>query len=76
MVLQVPLYAYALTKIYKGIDVSRVEYRALSDTRPGAMPGKAYPHCLQLLTVDRKTGNLNRDTVAADEMDRALGKVA
>ena len=75
VVLQVPLYAYALTQIYNDVEVSRVEYRPLRQTKPGAQPGKARPHCMQLYQVDRKTGVLKQDEDAATRMERALDNV-
>lgn len=75
VVLQVPLYAYALTRIRDDVDVSRVEYRPLRETRPGASPGTARPHCLQLYQVDKKTGVLRRNEDDAAKMERALDAV-
>ena len=75
VVLQVPLYAYALTQIKSDVEVSRVEYRPLRETKPGATPGKARPHCMQLYQVDRKTGVLNWCEEDAAKMERALDSV-
>jgi hypothetical protein len=76
VVLQVPLYAFALAQILKDVDVSRVEYRALNETKPKASPGKAYPHCLQLYEVNHKTGELEWNESDAEKMDRALDAVS
>ena len=71
VVLQVPLYAYALSRILDNVEVARVEYRALSGTKPGAKPGDAYPHCLQLLLVNPKTRvlKLNDEDITARVSD-------
>jgi len=75
VVLQVPLYAYALTQIRPDVEVSRVEYRPLRETKTGASPGKARAHCLQLYQVDKKSGALKRNEEDTGKMDRALDSV-
>lgn len=75
VVLQVPLYAHALTQLTDHAEVSRVEYRPLGETKPGASPGKARAHCLQLYGVDKKTGDLVRNENDMAKMDNALNMV-
>ncbi len=71
VVIQIPLYAYALSKLHPEHEIARVEYLTLGK------PGSALP--LQLYTVDRKTGQLNSDADAADQwnesLDRAIAHV-
>jgi len=76
VVLQVPLYAYALTQLRDDAVVSRVEYHPLRQTKPGATPGTARPHCLQLYQVDKKTGVLKENEQDAAKMERALACVS
>ena len=68
VVLQVPLYAYALTQLSPGTRVSRVEYRALLQRKQ--------VHSLELQQVDKRTEVrfANKDAVA--KMERALDAVA
>jgi hypothetical protein len=75
VVLQVPLYAYALSRILDNVEVARVEYRALSGTKPGATPGDAYPHCLQLFLVNPKTTALELNDEDVTKMECALDAV-
>jgi len=67
VVLQVPLYAYALSKIRPGMVPARIEYRAIA-TREAL-------HSLRLYRYDEKEGPI-RDTEASDMMKRALDAVA
>lgn len=68
VVLQVPLYAYALTQLRPGKVPARVEYRALKQP--------ALCHSLQLVTVDRKRGEASADAEARAQLERALDAVA
>jgi hypothetical protein len=68
VVLQVPLYAYALTRLRPGSRVARVEYRAIKQ--------REEVHSLQLVHVDRKAGALVEDEEAARLMESALDAVA
>ena len=66
IVLQVPLYAWALTQLNPGKEVCRVEYRALKQRKLG--------HTLQLYQVT-KTNRWRRRTIHA-KMDAALDAAA
>lgn len=68
VVLQVPLYAYALSQLRPGTAVSRVEYRALKQ--------RAVLHSLQLVEVDRKNKELLSGDEDAAKMSAALDAVA
>jgi len=68
VVLQVPLYAYALTQLRPGAVVSRVEYRALKQA--------CTVHALELEQVDRRTHELLSDDEAREKYERALDAVA
>lgn len=67
VVLQVPLYAYALSKIYPDSEVARVEYRALKSVESA--------HVLQTAGVDYKTGDVVEDEAAKAQLDAALDHV-
>jgi hypothetical protein len=68
VVLQVPLYAHALsTHVMPGTEVARVEYRALKN------PTEV--HRLQLVSVEKKSGVLVRDDDARARYDSALDRV-
>ncbi len=64
VVIQVPLYAYALSKLYPDHQTARVEYIALNP------PGSELP--LQLYTIDKKSGQLGQDDEAIASWDGAL----
>lgn len=66
VVLQVPLYAYALTKEHPGATIARVEYRALR--KPEAV------HRLELYQVTK--AGLVENAEAVERMERALDAVA
>ncbi|HEU4647783.1 MAG TPA: PD-(D/E)XK nuclease family protein [Gemmatimonadales bacterium] len=68
VVLQVPLYAYALTQLRANKVPARVEYRAIKS------PDVVLP--LQLYTVDKKTGQVSEDSEAKAQLDGALDAVA
>jgi hypothetical protein len=68
VVLQVPLYAYALAQEMAGKEPARVEYRALK--RPEAV------HALELYQVDRKRGEAVENDQARAQMEAALDRVA
>jgi RecB family exonuclease len=68
VVLQVPLYAYALTQLRPGMIPARVEYRALKK------PEVVLP--LELYTVDKKTGAVSPDPDAQAQLERALDAVS
>lgn len=68
VVLQVPLYAYALSQLRPGAEVSRIEYRALRQ--------RAVLHSLQLVEVDRKAKELLTGVEGAARMNAALDAVA
>jgi RecB family exonuclease len=68
VVLQVPLYAYALTRLREGKVPARVEYRAIKS------PDVVLP--LQLYTVDKKTGQVSEDPDAKAQFEGALDAVA
>jgi hypothetical protein len=67
VVLQVPLYAYALARKNPGSVVVRVEYRALK--KPDAV------HSLELYTVDRGGTRAEANAKAIDKMETALTAV-
>jgi len=67
VVLQVPLYAYALAKKLPGTQSLRVEYRALK--KPDAV------HSLELFTFDPKTRAVVGNTKADAKMEAALDAV-
>ena len=71
VVLQVPLYAYALAQLRPGYEVARVEYLALSHPEP--------VHSLQLYTVDKQSSTLEQDDDAVAKwqaaLDHAVGHV-
>lgn len=64
VVLQVPLYAYALAKLRPDHEIARVEYLTLK--RPGSV------HSLQLYTVDKKTRVLESNDDAVAQWQTAL----
>jgi RecB family exonuclease len=66
VVLQVPLYAYALARLRPDHEVARVEYLALS--RPESV------HSLQLYEVDRKSSQMEQDDDAIAKWQSALGR--
>lgn len=68
VVLQVPLYAYALATLRPDLEVARVEYRALKQ--------RETVHPLDLVKVDRAAGALTRDAAARAKLDTALDAVA
>jgi len=68
VVLQVPLYAHALTQLRPGVRVARVEYRSLRTPQAA--------HSLQLHQVEPKKGLLLPNAEARDLMQRALDAVA
>jgi hypothetical protein len=68
VVLQVPLYAWALAKTRPGSMPVRVEYRALK--KPKAV------HALELFTFDRTRRGPVADPKAVAKMEAALDSVA
>lgn len=66
VVLQVPLYAHALTQLRPGTQVARVEYRAIRQQKQA--------HTLELAKVKSPGKNpaLERDEKAADKLNSAL----
>ncbi len=70
VVLQVPLYAHALTQLRPGTEVARVEYRAIRQQKQA--------HTLELAKVKNlgKSPTLERDEKAADKLDAALDAAA
>jgi ATP-dependent helicase/DNAse subunit B len=66
VVLQIPLYAHALTQLRPRSEVARVEYRVLSE--PGTV------HNLDLIRVDRNGGTLRPQEDAAEKMAAALDR--
>jgi hypothetical protein len=68
VVLQVPLYAHALTQLRPGVRVARVEYRSLRTPQAA--------HSLQLHYVEPKKRLLLPNAAARDQMQRALDAVA
>ncbi|HEX6106993.1 MAG TPA: PD-(D/E)XK nuclease family protein [Gemmatimonadales bacterium] len=67
VVLQVPLYAYALASKMAGCRAIRVEYRALK--KPQAV------HSLELFTFDQSLGGARLDPKAQAKLDAALDAV-
>jgi hypothetical protein len=67
-VLQVPLYAYALSQLRPGDTVARVEYRAIRQRKT--------VHSLELYQVHRKTHEIIADASAQARLDAALDAVA
>jgi hypothetical protein len=65
VVLQVPLYAYALTRIRPGTEVARVEYRSIRGPRRA--------HTLALYRYDKR--GLVRDEEMQDRYEQALRDV-
>jgi hypothetical protein len=65
VVLQVPLYAYALTQLYPGHEVARVGYATLQ--RPQDV------HMLQLYTFDKKAKRADQNVAALAQWEQALG---
>jgi len=65
-VLQVPLYAHALTQLHPGTQVARVEYRAIRQRKQA--------HTLELAKVKSpgKNPTLDRDEKAVGKLDSAL----
>jgi ATP-dependent helicase/DNAse subunit B len=68
VVLQVPLYAYALARKHPGTQALRVEYRALKTTEP--------VHSLELFTYDPKTKSIVLNEKAREKLETALDAVA
>jgi hypothetical protein len=68
VVLQVPLYAYALARKHPGTQALRVEYRALKTTEP--------VHSLELFTFDPKTRSIVVNEKAREKLETALDAVA
>ena len=68
VVLQVPLYAHALSQLHPGRAVSRVEYRAIR--------GQEVVHSLNLYQVDKKQREASLDPAAQEKMDAALTRAA
>jgi len=64
VVLQVPLYAHALTELEPGSAIAYSEYRALRQ--------RTSVHTLQLQRVDRKAGTIEPDEEAEAKMEQAL----
>jgi ATP-dependent helicase/nuclease subunit B len=67
VVLQVPLYAYALTQLYPESEVARVEYRALKSAESA--------HVLQTVGVDYKKGEAVEHDEAKAQLEAALDHV-
>ncbi|MBK6781463.1 MAG: PD-(D/E)XK nuclease family protein [Gemmatimonadetes bacterium] len=68
VVLQVPLYAWALARLHEGATVARVEYRSLK--KPGSH------HLLELAQYDRKAGAVVADPKHVARYQAALAAVA
>ncbi len=68
IVLQVPLYAYALAQLWPGAEVARVEYRTLKS------PDIVLP--LELVQVDRNDGNVLPSEEAEVRLEQALAAAA
>jgi RecB family exonuclease len=68
VVLQVPLYAWALLQLEPGAKIARVEYRALKTGDP--------VHSLELHQYDRKLKTVVKNDPAAAQMEAALDRVA
>jgi len=67
VVLQVPLYAHALTQLRPKTEVARTEYRALRPIEPA--------HQLQLWEYDPKSRRVVAEDEPAGKMERALDDV-
>lgn len=67
VVLQVPLYAHALSELRPGTRVARVEYRAIKQAKRD--------HSLSLVKLSKK-GGLEEDSGAQAKMERALDAVS
>ncbi len=67
VVLQVPLYAYALTQLHPGARAARVEYRAIKDRRS--------VHALQPWQVDPKISRIVSHADDQAKLERALDAV-
>jgi hypothetical protein len=67
VVLQLPLYAHALAKLYPGSRLTRIEYRAVKQAME--------VHPVNLLTVEKKTLALNEDEEAQNKFESALDAV-
>jgi ATP-dependent helicase/nuclease subunit B len=68
VVLQVPLYAYALAQVRPGTETARVEYRALK--KPESV------HALELYQFDKNARGAVHNEAAAELMEAALDQVA
>jgi len=68
VVLQVPLYAYALSQLRPDYEACRVEYRALKQCKA--------VHALELYQVDKKTRRLESDSEAKAKLEHALDAAA
>ena len=68
VVLQVPLYAWALARLHEGAAVARVEYRSLK--QPDSI------HLLELAQYDRKSGTVTADPRHTERYHDALAAVA
>ncbi len=68
VVLQVPLYAWALTQLETGRTIARVEYRAIRQA--------THAHRLELYQFDRRQNAPVPNADATDRMERALDAVA
>lgn len=68
VVLQIPLYAYALTQLRPNATVARVEYRAIKQ--------RETVHSLELYGIDRKTHEIDAGTDAQARLESALDAVA
>jgi RecB family exonuclease len=68
VVLQVPLYAWALLQLEPGARIARVEYRALKTAEP--------VHSLELHQFDRKLGVVVEKQAAVARMETALDRIA
>jgi hypothetical protein len=64
VVLQVPLYAYALSKLRPDYKVARVDYLSLKNPE--------HVHLLQLYTFDKKSGKAKEDDDATAKWQHAL----
>jgi hypothetical protein len=63
VVLQVPLYAWVLTRLREGVEVARVEYRSIRQ--------REIVHPLQLHQIERKTRRLIRSEDESRKFERA-----
>ncbi len=68
VVLQVPLYAYALRQLRPDATIARVEYRAIRQCET--------VHSLELYQIDRRTKAIIPDAEAEARLDQALDAVA